>query len=101
MNSLKDEIAKLVARATQGDQTAIQQLESAGLPVPELRGSPASRLSYSLDEFGALHGMGRTKAFAEAAAGRVRTFKIGRLTRVTREEAVAYGHRLTTEQGAA
>jgi hypothetical protein len=46
------------------------------------------RPSYRLFEFCQLFGIGRTQAYHEIQAGRLRVYKIGRLTMVAGEDAL-------------
>lgn len=43
--------------------------------------------AWKLNEFCAAHGIGRSKAYEEIAGGRLKAFKVGRLTLITREAA--------------
>ena len=46
---------------------------------------PMSKAAYSITEFCALTGIGRTKAYAEIAAGRLHAKKVGSRTLITAE----------------
>lgn len=48
------------------------------------------RPQYRLLEFCRAFGIGRTAAYAEIAAGRLRAFKVGKLTMVAGEDALAW-----------
>lgn len=48
------------------------------------------RPSYRLLEFCKEFGIGRTQAYLEIQAGRLRTFKIGKLTMIAGEDALAW-----------
>lgn len=47
---------------------------------------PASRVSYSIEEFAALTGLGRTRVFAEMKLGRLHAVKAGRRTLIPAAE---------------
>ena len=49
-----------------------------------------TKLAYGVQEFGAVAGLGRTKVYAEIAAGRLRAKKAGRRTIILAEDARAY-----------
>ena len=55
----------------------------------------------SIPEFATLMGIGRTKAFAEAAAGRLRTFKVGSRTLIAAPDAIAWRDRLRLQASGA
>ena len=48
---------------------------------------------YSIPEFCAEFRIGRTNAYAEIKAGRLRSFKVGDLTRIAGEDALAWRER--------
>jgi len=48
------------------------------------------RPQYRLNEFCEAFGIGRTQAYLEIQAGRLRTFKVGKLTMVAGEDALAW-----------
>lgn len=62
---------------------------------------PAPRLAYHIDEFAAAAGLTRTRVYAEAAAGRLRTFKVGRRRMVAAEAARQWLEWAQREGGAA
>jgi hypothetical protein len=51
---------------------------------------PLPKLAYSVEEFGAVAGLGRTKLYAEIAAGRLRARKAGKRTVILAEDGRAY-----------
>jgi hypothetical protein len=55
-----------------------------------LRAVSGARLAYSVEEFGAVTGLGRTKLYAEIAAGRLRARKAGKRTIILAEDGRAY-----------
>lgn len=61
---------------------------------------PAPRLAYTLDEFCAASGLTRTRAYDEIAAGRLRTFKVGRRRMVSADAARDFLARAEREGGA-
>jgi excisionase family DNA binding protein len=53
-------------------------------PAGEKTGEKAAALTLSVPEAGALLGLGRSKSYQEAAAGRIPTKRYGKLLRVPR-----------------
>jgi excisionase family DNA binding protein len=49
-----------------------------------------SRRAFPISEFCRLYGIGRTKAYAEIAAGRLRALKVGRRTLIIYDAAEAW-----------
>jgi excisionase family DNA binding protein len=61
----------------------------------------SSRLAFSIDEFARLAGIGRTTAYMEVKAGRLRPLKCGRRTLVSAAEAQRWLERLASSHAAA
>jgi hypothetical protein len=59
------------------------------------------RPQYPLNDFCREFGIGRTRAYQEIAAGRLKSFKIGKLTFVTGEAALAWRSLYYADQQAA
>jgi hypothetical protein len=59
---------------------------------------PSIKPSYRIPEFCAAFGVGRTRAYEEIAAGRLRAFKIGRATLIAGEDALAWRDRYRAGQ---
>ena len=55
-----------------------------------LRAVSGAKLAYSVEEFGAVAGLGRTKLYAEIAAGRLRARKAGKRTVILAEDGRDY-----------
>ena len=55
-----------------------------------LRAVSGAKLAYSVEEFGAVAGLGRTKLYAEIAAARLRARKAGKRTVILAEDGRAY-----------
>jgi excisionase family DNA binding protein len=49
--------------------------------------STFERRNYRISEFSQVYGIGRTKTYQEIKAGRLGTFKVGRITLISREAA--------------
>ena len=64
-------------------------------PVTQLMIRPSYRLSDFCDQFA----IGRTAAYAEIAAGRLRVYKVGKLVIVTGEDALAWRELHRTSSG--
>lgn len=58
--------------------------------------NPFSKLAYSISDFCALVGLGRTGAFREIRTGRLRAVKVGRRTLIPAVEVKAWLDRLMT-----
>lgn len=54
------------------------------------------RLAFSVDEFAALAGIGRTVAYREIREGRLRPLKVGRRTIISHDEAMRWLTALAT-----
>jgi len=52
--------------------------------------TPKPRLAYGMEEFAESIGMSRTFVYGEKSAGRLRTFKLGKRTLVSDDEARRY-----------
>jgi predicted site-specific integrase-resolvase len=58
---------------------------------PEMRTSgPVPRCAFRLNEFCAAYGVGRTTVYSEIAAGRLKTYSVGRARFVSAEAAAAW-----------
>ena len=66
-----------------------------------LQAVSGAKLAYSVEEFGAVAGLGRTKLYAEIGAGRLRARKAGKRTIILAEDARAYLASLPELPGAA
>jgi excisionase family DNA binding protein len=63
-------------------------------------GLGGARLGYRVEEFAAETGIGRTKLYAEIAAGRLRARKVGKRTVILAEDGRAYLASLPVMQAA-
>ena len=73
--------------ATQDSERAETGNLTTAVAEVEVGATPHSRRAFSVTEFCLGYGIGRTIAYQEIAAGRLRAVKVGRRTLITRDAA--------------
>lgn len=71
---------------------------AGSVPTVDRAASSVDRVAYSVTEFCASTGVGKTRFYAEVAAGRIRPVKCGSRTLIPASELQAWLERLAAQQ---